>query len=133
MPFCGKYPSGLTISTARTVDSPGQVAQFWVVGMGKLGACELNVSSDIDLIYVYDDDAGNPRVMHRARAHFNHEYFARSFAQSTRWWATPPTMALYSASTWRCAQRKFRPAGGVAGCTGKFPCAGGANGSALPG
>jgi glutamate-ammonia-ligase adenylyltransferase len=24
--------------------------------MGKLGARELNVSSDIDLIYVYDDD-----------------------------------------------------------------------------
>jgi glutamate-ammonia-ligase adenylyltransferase len=26
------------------------------MGMGKLGARELNVSSDIDLIYVYDDD-----------------------------------------------------------------------------
>ena len=29
---------------------------MWVVGMGKLGARELNVSSDIDLIYVYDHD-----------------------------------------------------------------------------
>jgi glutamate-ammonia-ligase adenylyltransferase len=34
----------------------GQRAQLWVVGMGKLGARELNVSSDIDLIYVYDQD-----------------------------------------------------------------------------
>jgi len=34
----------------------GEVAQLWIVGMGKLGASELNVSSDIDLIYVYDDD-----------------------------------------------------------------------------
>ena len=34
----------------------GQRAQVWVVGMGKLGARELNVSSDIDLIYVYDED-----------------------------------------------------------------------------
>jgi glutamate-ammonia-ligase adenylyltransferase len=29
----------------------GQRSQLWVVGMGKLGARELNVSSDIDLIY----------------------------------------------------------------------------------
>ena len=34
----------------------GQRAQLWVIGMGKFGARELNVSSDIDLIYVYDDD-----------------------------------------------------------------------------
>ena len=32
----------------------GQRAQLWVVGMGKLGGRELNVSSDIDLIYIYD-------------------------------------------------------------------------------
>ena len=36
--------------------SDGSVAQLWVVGMGKLGAAELNVSSDIDLVYVYDED-----------------------------------------------------------------------------
>ncbi len=34
----------------------GQPIDFWVVGMGKLGARELNVSSDIDLIYVYETD-----------------------------------------------------------------------------
>ena len=34
----------------------GQSARLWVVGMGKLGARELNVSSDIDLIYIYDQD-----------------------------------------------------------------------------
>ena len=34
----------------------GQRTEFWIVGMGKLGARELNVSSDIDLIYVYEDD-----------------------------------------------------------------------------
>ena len=31
----------------------GQAVQLWIIGMGKLGARELNVSSDIDLIYVY--------------------------------------------------------------------------------
>lgn len=34
----------------------GRRASLWVVGMGKFGARELNVSSDIDLIYVYDQD-----------------------------------------------------------------------------
>ena len=34
----------------------GERANLWVIGMGKLGARELNVSSDIDLIYIYDDD-----------------------------------------------------------------------------
>jgi len=31
---------------------------FVVFGMGKLGGCELNFSSDIDLIYLYERDAG---------------------------------------------------------------------------
>ena len=56
----------------------GQRAQFWVVGMGKLGARELNVSSDIDLIYVYDEDgetAGNAQELGRISVH---EYFARA-------------------------------------------------------
>ena len=34
----------------------GRRARMWVIGMGKLGARELNVSSDIDLIYVHDED-----------------------------------------------------------------------------
>jgi len=34
----------------------GTRIDFWVVGMGKLGARELNVSSDIDLVYVYEED-----------------------------------------------------------------------------
>ena len=37
-------------------DALGQEIDFWIVGMGKLGARELNVSSDIDLIYVYEED-----------------------------------------------------------------------------
>src|SRR5574337_379704 len=37
-------------------DAQGERIDFWIVGMGKLGARELNVSSDIDLIYVYGDE-----------------------------------------------------------------------------
>ena len=55
----------------------GQRAQMWVVGMGKLGGRELNVSSDIDLIYVYDHDGETAgRADGRGRIS-NHEYFAR--------------------------------------------------------
>jgi [glutamine synthetase] adenylyltransferase / [glutamine synthetase]-adenylyl-L-tyrosine phosphorylase len=54
----------------------GERARMWVVGMGKLGARELNVSSDIDLIYVYDHD-GETRGRSDGRGQIsNHEYFA---------------------------------------------------------
>ncbi len=45
-------------------------AQLVIVGMGKLGAYELNVSSDIDLIFVYaeDGDATNERSWHEFHA-----------------------------------------------------------------
>ncbi len=50
----------------------GQRIEFWVVGMGKLGARELNVSSDIDLVYVYEDDGQTTG----ARPVSAHEYFS---------------------------------------------------------
>ncbi|MCO5400017.1 bifunctional [glutamate--ammonia ligase]-adenylyl-L-tyrosine phosphorylase/[glutamate--ammonia-ligase] adenylyltransferase [Ralstonia soli] len=54
--------------------SSGEVQELVVVGMGKLGGRELNVSSDIDLIFLYDDDGdtqGGPRPLS------NHEYFTK--------------------------------------------------------
>ena len=58
----------------------GQRAQLWVVGMGKLGGRELNVSSDIDLVYIYDHDgdtAGRPQPLMPGQGRIsNHEYFA---------------------------------------------------------
>ena len=56
----------------------GQPVQLWIIGMGKLGARELNVSSDIDLIYVYEHDgdtAGRPDGRGRIS---NSEYFGRA-------------------------------------------------------
>jgi len=55
----------------------GERAQLCIVGMGKLGARELNVSSDIDLIYIYDHDgetAGNAEGRSRIS---NQEYFSK--------------------------------------------------------
>lgn len=62
--------------TPRTQAGPR--ANLWVVGMGKLGARELNVSSDIDLIYIYDQDgetAGDGQGCGRIS---NQEYFAKA-------------------------------------------------------
>ena len=57
--------------------SAGSVAQdLLVVGMGKLGGAELNVSSDVDLVFVYDED-GETRGSSTARSISNHEFFAR--------------------------------------------------------
>ncbi len=55
----------------------GARAQFWVIGMGKLGGRELNVSSDIDLVYVYDAD-GETRGNTQGHAQIsNQEYFGK--------------------------------------------------------
>ncbi len=55
----------------------GMRAELCIVGMGKLGARELNVSSDIDLIYIYDQDgetAGNAEGRGRLSSQ---EYFGK--------------------------------------------------------
>lgn len=54
-------------------NADGELQKLHIVGMGKLGGKELNVSSDIDLIFVYPDDGhtdGNRRID-------NHDYFVR--------------------------------------------------------
>ncbi|WP_127995761.1 bifunctional [glutamate--ammonia ligase]-adenylyl-L-tyrosine phosphorylase/[glutamate--ammonia-ligase] adenylyltransferase [Piscinibacter defluvii] len=51
----------------------GAEIDFWVVGMGKLGARELNVSSDIDLVYVYEEDGQTDGAQPLSA----HEFFAR--------------------------------------------------------
>ena len=56
----------------------GQPAQLWIIGMGKLGARELNVSSDIDLIYVYEHDGETAGSAEGRGRISNHEYFARA-------------------------------------------------------
>lgn len=57
----------------QPVDSDGQPIELIVVGMGKLGGRELNVSSDIDLIFIYPEEGetGGERPL----SHF--EFFTR--------------------------------------------------------
>ncbi|MFT6421172.1 MAG: glutamate-ammonia-ligase adenylyltransferase [Porticoccus sp.] len=56
------------------VDASGEPQQLVILGMGKLGACELNVSSDIDLIFAYPE-AGETRGGRRSLS--NQEFFIR--------------------------------------------------------
>ncbi|MFZ6709710.1 bifunctional [glutamate--ammonia ligase]-adenylyl-L-tyrosine phosphorylase/[glutamate--ammonia-ligase] adenylyltransferase [Undibacterium sp. TC9W] len=48
-----------------------------VLGMGKLGGYELNVSSDIDLIFCYAEDGETQTSDSSQRSLSNHEYFSR--------------------------------------------------------
>ncbi|HXF65519.1 MAG TPA: bifunctional [glutamate--ammonia ligase]-adenylyl-L-tyrosine phosphorylase/[glutamate--ammonia-ligase] adenylyltransferase [Burkholderiales bacterium] len=51
----------------------GRAQQLHVIGMGKLGGGELNVASDIDLVFLYPEEGETDG----ARALSNHEYFTR--------------------------------------------------------
>ncbi|HJV59846.1 MAG TPA: bifunctional [glutamate--ammonia ligase]-adenylyl-L-tyrosine phosphorylase/[glutamate--ammonia-ligase] adenylyltransferase [Albitalea sp.] len=65
--------SELDVRYGEPLNEAGQRIDFWVVGMGKLGARELNVSSDIDLIYVYEE-SGQTAGAQQISAH---EYFSQ--------------------------------------------------------
>jgi glutamate-ammonia-ligase adenylyltransferase len=58
----------------QPLDEHGNPQQMIVLGMGKLGAGELNLSSDIDLIFVYPD-SGETQGGRRPLSH--EEYFMR--------------------------------------------------------
>ena len=51
----------------------GQPQQLHVIGMGKLGGAELNVSSDIDLVFIYPEEGETRGPLTVS----NHEYFTR--------------------------------------------------------
>lgn len=51
-------------------EESGAPQELIVIGMGKLGGMELNVSSDIDLIYIYPEDGQAGKLS-------NHEYFTK--------------------------------------------------------
>ena len=72
--------AALTAVHGTPQNPDGQVASMWVVGMGKLGGRELNVSSDIDLIYIYDHEGSTTgRLAENGRLRgqiTNEEFFA---------------------------------------------------------
>ncbi|MHB9006790.1 MAG: bifunctional [glutamate--ammonia ligase]-adenylyl-L-tyrosine phosphorylase/[glutamate--ammonia-ligase] adenylyltransferase, partial [Limisphaerales bacterium] len=58
-----------------------QATQFCVLGMGKLGGQELNYSSDVDVLFVYDEEGfvfkTPPRKSDEGRGLTSHQFFKR--------------------------------------------------------
>jgi glutamate-ammonia-ligase adenylyltransferase len=76
--------SALTVTEASLVNRygipknpAGERQELIVIGMGKLGGRELNVSSDIDLIFVYPDDGDTDGNSEGTRSISNFEFFTR--------------------------------------------------------
>ncbi|WP_237219063.1 bifunctional [glutamate--ammonia ligase]-adenylyl-L-tyrosine phosphorylase/[glutamate--ammonia-ligase] adenylyltransferase [Rhodoferax aquaticus] len=63
----------------------GARAQLCIVGMGKLGARELNVSSDIDLIYIYDQEGETAGDANGRGRISNQEYFGKLVRSIYAW------------------------------------------------
>ena len=70
-------------------DGNWKVAEFAILGMGKLGGQELNYSSDIDLIYIYTSSHGetrpDPSQPGETTKITNHEYFSKLARQITKY------------------------------------------------
>ena len=60
-----------------TGEESGQAQHMMVIGMGKLGGGELNVSSDIDLIFIYPEEGETVTTEADQRSLSNHEFFIR--------------------------------------------------------
>jgi glutamate-ammonia-ligase adenylyltransferase len=59
------------------IGESGQSQSLIVIGMGKLGGFELNVSSDIDLIFAFEEDGETNGTSFGKAALSNHEFFTR--------------------------------------------------------
>ena len=72
----------------QDADGNWKESEFAVMGMGKLGGCELNYSSDIDLIYIYTSSQGETHPADEAdfsvRSISNHEYFSKLALEITK-------------------------------------------------
>ena len=58
-------------------EESGRPQQMIVIGMGKLGGGELNVSSDIDLIFLYPEEGDTRITQPPQKSLSNHEFFVR--------------------------------------------------------
>ena len=70
---CDHLHAALAQRHGQPLDASGSAQQLIVIGMGKLGGRELNVSSDVDFIFVYpeDGDTDGPKSIS------NFEFFAK--------------------------------------------------------
>ena len=93
--YCSQPALPPATSPAEAIDKSGLI----VFGMGKLGAYELNYSSDIDLIVLFDAEHARYRGKRDVQA-LLHECSRKSSCAS--WPSAPPTV-MCSAPTCACA------------------------------
>jgi glutamate-ammonia-ligase adenylyltransferase len=74
---CAESSRALDLLHGAPQTPQGTRAELCIVGMGKLGARELNVSSDIDLIYIYDQDGETTGDSNGRSRVSNQEYFGK--------------------------------------------------------
>jgi [glutamine synthetase] adenylyltransferase / [glutamine synthetase]-adenylyl-L-tyrosine phosphorylase len=74
----------------RPLRADGQSSRFVVLGLGKLGGTELNYSSDIDLMFVYEQDGQTDA----RRTVSNQEYFERLSKEVIRLLAEPTDLGV---------------------------------------
>ena len=86
--------------------------KFTVIGMGKLGGHELNYSSDVDLIYLYESHDGETRAPRGRRAvsqpasAFPMKNILRFLpASSPGCWSNPPGKGTFFGSIFGCGPR----------------------------
>ena len=89
----------------KPLRSDGELSRFVVLGLGKLGGAELNYSSDIDLIFLYEQDGQTDA----RRTVTNQEYFERLAKEIIRLLTEPTDLGV----AYRVDLR-LRPEGSVA-------------------
>ena len=67
------YHRQLVSTYGEPLDKAGQAQRMMIIGMGKLGGRELNVSSDVDYIFVYPEEGDT----NGARSIENYDFFTR--------------------------------------------------------
>ena len=67
----------LAAQFGEALDSHGRPQRLLIVGMGKLGGRELNVSSDVDYIFIYPEDGETAGPLEGGRRIENYDFFTR--------------------------------------------------------
>lgn len=73
-------------------DESGRIneAEFCIISLGKLGAMELNYSSDIDIIFIYSEEGKTSGVDNKQDSFItNHEFFIKLAERITKLLTTP--------------------------------------------
>ena len=73
----GHIETWLKVTYGEPIGESGQPQSLVVIGMGKLGGYELNASSDIDLIFAFEEDGETNGVAQGKSTLSNHEFFTR--------------------------------------------------------